>query len=74
MNKNKVASIWKYFEKVDQSGGVSENVKVKCNLCSDAVAYSKKATSNLVTHLQVVQSCTLYGNAMLIAITRYRTT
>jgi len=60
MNKNKVAGIWKYFEKVDQSGGVSENVKVKCNLCSDAVAYSKKATSNLVTHLQVCFEPAIY--------------
>jgi len=54
MSKNKAAAIWDYFEKSSEcSSGVSKNVKVKCKFCTESVSYSKKATSNLVTHLQV---------------------
>jgi len=61
MNKDKVTAIFEYFEKskTDKCSG-SDNMKLKCRSCGDWVSYSKKATSNLVTHLQVRTVTTTY--------------
>ena len=58
MSVNQAGVMWNYFEKSgDFNNAVSNaNVKVKCRLCGELVSYSKKATSNLLTHLQVCET------------------
>jgi hypothetical protein len=50
---NKSAIILSYFDIDNSLNSSGDNVKAKCKMCGDSVSYSKKATSNLVTHLQV---------------------
>lgn len=55
MSLSKAGGIWEYFDKPEKFNDLlaDVNVKVKCKVCRDLVSCSKKATSNLVTHLQV---------------------
>lgn len=58
MSLSKAGTIWEYFDKPEKFSDFEAdiNVKVKCKVCGDVVSCSKKATSYLVTHLQVCYS------------------